>query len=46
MKKNKRKTNDILNDIASKEISLCHGCYCMTRTIDKKCAKCGAKKLK
>ena len=28
----------------SDDVSLCKNCWCMTRTIDGKCGKCGARK--
>ena len=27
------------------ELSLCNRCYCMTKTVDSKCGKCGANKV-
>ena len=31
---------------AQKQISLCPSCYCMTRTKDGRCGKCGASKAR
>jgi len=33
-------------EMSEENISLCQNCYCMTKTIDKKCGKCGSVKCK
>jgi hypothetical protein len=34
------------NFVRKENISLCESCYCMTKTIAKKCGKCGERKVK
>lgn len=38
--------NRIADKIANAEISQCLKCYCMTKTFNNKCGKCGSWKFK